>query len=169
MLAALVLTTPVREQAAEDASSDALVSDWFEAMNALDGSDASIEALVALYREDAFHITAPESHQLGTVTFQGHDHIRVMAQRWSETYAEPRFRVEVVTARETSTALFHRADGPWGGAAVAVAFSAAFNRRADGARLMVPGAAFFQIEGEKIRQLRLYFASSEMAEVEPLN
>ena len=38
---------------------------------------------------------------------------------------------------------------------------------AQGARTVVPGAAFFQLAGGKIRRLRLYLPDGERAEVEP--
>ena len=145
---------------------DEVVSEWFESMNALDGSEASLDALVALYHPDALHITGPESHQLGSVTFAGHDNIRKMARDFAATYESPRFRIEVATAREKSMRLFHRADGPWGGTGVAVEYVAAYTRREDGARVMVPGAAFFQLADGKIRRARFYVATGEIAPVE---
>ena len=148
------------------AGEDEVVSAWFERMNALDGSEESLDALVALYQPDALHITGPESHQLGTVTFAGHDNIRKMARDFAATYESPRFRIEVVTAREQSMSLFHRADGPWGGAGVAVEYVTAYTRREDGARVMVPGAAFFQLVDGKIRRARFYVATGEIAPVE---
>ena len=148
------------------AGENEVVSMWFERMNALDGSEASIDALVELYDSDALHITGPESHQLGTVTFAGHENIRKMARDFAATYESPRFRVEVVTAREQSMSLFHHADGPWGGTSVAVEYVGAYSRRDDGTRVMVPGAAFFQLADGKIRRARFYVATGEIAPVE---
>lgn len=145
---------------------DAVVRAWFDRMNALDESDESIDALVELYAADALHITGPESHELGTVTFAGHENIRTMARDFAARYQDFRFRIQVVTAREESVTLFHRAEGPWGGAAIAVEYVAAFTRREDEQRLMFPGAAFFQLENGKIRRLRLYHATGEVAPVE---
>ena len=143
-----------------------MVETWFDRMSALDGTDSSLDALVDLYAADALHITAPESHQLGAVTFAGHENIRKMARDFASRYMALRFRIEVVTAREQSTRLFHRVDGPWGGPSIAVEYVAAFTRRTDEVRFMVPGAAFFQLEEGKIRRLRLYVASGELAPVE---
>ena len=147
-------------------SENDVVSAWFERMNALDESEESVDALIALYQPDALHITGPESHQLGAVTYAGHENIRKMARDFVATYESPRFRVEVVTAREQSLSLFHRADGPWGGASVAVEYVAAYTRREDGTRTMAPGAAFFQLADGKIRRARFYFATGETAPVQ---
>lgn len=145
---------------------EAVVRAWFEQVNALDDTDESVEALVELYAADALHITGPESHQLGTVTFAGHENIRTMARELAARYHDFRFRIEVITAREESATLFHRAEGPWGGASVAVEYVAAYTRRDDEQRFMFPGAAFFQLEEGKIRRLRLYHATGEVAPVE---
>ena len=164
----LVLGYTVQERAPEPTAKDVVVS-WIDAVNALARDDEeAVDAFVSLYREDALHITGPEAHQRGAVTFSGHDNIRNMALDLAERYDGLHYRIEVVTASETSKSLFHVADGPWGGPSVAVAYVAAFTRREDGVRFMVPGAAFFQIQEGKIRRVRQYVAAGEMAEVEPL-
>ncbi len=169
---AILVTTLLTASAAtlqEPSDGTRLVEAWFDAVSALDGSEASIERLVSLYLPDALHVEGPAGeHQRGTVTFEGAANIRTMAGRVCETYERIVYRIESVTANETSATLFHRADGPWGGEAVAVQYWAAYTRRADGVRLTHPGAAFFQIQSGKIRRLRLYASDGERAEVEPL-
>ena len=133
-----------------------VVEAWFDAMNALDGSPESIDKLLSLYREDALHITGPDSHQIGTVTYEGEKGIRFLLERTSQTREQILYRIDVVTSREVSRELFHLADGPWGGKSVAVQFHTAYTRRLDGVRFSTPGAAFFRIEDGKIGRLRLY-------------
>lgn len=162
-LGAAIQTAP---KASEGAS---IVEAWVDAMNGLDGTDESVERLVRLYHEDALHITSPEAYQIGTVTFDGAEAIRVMARRFSETYEHIVFRVDVVTVNETSQKLFHVAEGPWGGESVGVQLSLAYTRREDGVRFSVPAAAFFRIDQGKIRRARLYIAEGERAEVEPIS
>jgi ketosteroid isomerase-like protein len=144
-----------------------LVEAWFTRWNALDGTPATTQALVDLYASDALHSTAPASHQLGTVTFRGHDGIRKMVEAFVAAFEKPKYRLEAVTAKEQTAHLFNTVEGPWGGASVAVEFSAVYTAREDGKRYVWPGAAFFQLENGKIRRLRLYMASGEQTEVEP--
>ena len=63
--------------------------------------------------------------------------------------------------------LFHTAAGPWGGPSEGVQFAAVYTEKATGKRYVTPGAAFFQVDGGKIRRTRLFLASDERAEVEP--
>lgn len=156
-----------QESAAPEASD--LVETYFERLNALDETEATVEAFVALYEKDAQHITGPESHQLGAVTFDGHRNLRKMARDIGSRFSNIAFRVETVTAHEQTARLFHEAEGPWGGSAVAVEVVAAVTRKSDGIRLFHPAAFFFQLRDGKIRRVRVYAALGEQAEVEPLN
>lgn len=151
----------------ESADAQKIVEAWFTRWNALDGTAASAQAIVDLYTPDALHSTGPANHQLGTVTFHGHEGIQKMVGDYVAAYEKPSFRIEAVTAREQTARLFNSANGPWGGPAVAVEFVAAHTSREDGKRLMCPGAAFFQIEKGKIRRLRIYMSTGELVEVEP--
>lgn len=157
------------ERASRDQPQDAqqVVATWFARWNALDGTPAATEALVQMYEPDALHSTGPASHQMGTVTYQGHDGIRKMAMNFVAASEKPAFRIEAVTAMEKTAQLFNTVPGPWGGPSVAVEYAAAYTSRQDGKRYYYPGAAFFQIRDGKIRRLRLYMASGELAEVEP--
>lgn len=168
-LAGAVVTLLAASRAAQEepASGPRVVEDWFEAVNALDGSPESVERLLAFYHPDAQQIQGPTSdRERGTVTFDGTRALETMARRLGERYERIQYRIEVVTANEVSRRLFHRADGPWGGESLAVQFWAAYTRREDGRRFAHPGAAFFQLEGGKIARLRLYAADGERSEVE---
>lgn len=145
-----------------------VVEAWFDAMNALDGSDENIERVLSLYTVDAKHLTGPESHQRGTVTFDGHEALRYMTKELTELYENLNFRLERVTARETTAVLFHRTPGPWGDESVAVQFWVARTHRENGKRHSFPAAGFFQIVDGKIHVARIYRAAGETAEVEPL-
>jgi hypothetical protein len=157
-------TPPV---AATAAGTEALVRAWFDQWNQLDGSQASVDAWIALYEPDALHIAGPASHQKGTVTFKGHEGLRALAAMTVATTERPAYRLDIETAREQTAVLFHTAAGPWGGPSVGVQFAAVYTEKASGKRYVTPGAAFFQVEGGKIRRARIYLASDERAEVEP--
>jgi hypothetical protein len=149
------------------AGAESLVRTWFDRWNALDGTDASLDAWVTLYHPDALHTTGPASHQKGTVTFSGHDGLRALARMTLEATERPAYRIEIETAREQSALLFHSAPGPWGGPSVAVQFAAVYTLKETGVRSMTPGAAFFQILDGRIRRARIYLAADERAEIEP--
>jgi hypothetical protein len=171
-LALLSLTVTVVAQQAESKPADPsasrkTVETWFALWNRLDGTAAATEAVVELYMPDAIHSTGPASHQLGTVSYRGHDNIRKMVSDFAALFEKPSYRIEAVTAKEQTAQLFNAAAGPWGGPSVAVEFVAVHTSRETGKRVMQPGAAFFQILNGKIRRLRLYMADGEEAEVEP--
>jgi hypothetical protein len=86
---------------------------------------------------------------------------RVAAETERRTY-----RIESETAHETTALLFHQTAGPWGGPAVAVQIIAVYTDRATQKRYASPGAAFFQLEGSKIRRARVYVGDGERAEIE---
>lgn len=164
----LVALAAASQTAEPGASGERLVEDWFDAVNALDGSPESIERLLAFYHPDAQQIQGPTGdHQRGTVTFDGASALEKMARDLGDRYENIQYRIEVVTANEISRRLFHRAEGPWGGESVAVQFWASYTRRSDGRRFAHPGAAFFQLESGKVARLRLYAANGERSEVEP--
>ena len=158
---------PASSSASTAAEAEALVRAWFDKWNQLDGNPASVDAWIALYEPDALHTTGPASHQKGTVTFKGYEGLRALAAMTVATTERPAYRLEIETAREQSAVLFHTAAGPWGGPSVGVQFAAAYTDKATGTRYVMPGAAFFQVEGGKIRRARIYLASDERAEVEP--
>jgi ketosteroid isomerase-like protein len=142
-----------------------IVRQWFERWNRLDGSPEATNRLLELYRPDAFHQTGPTEKQIGEVRFEGHDKIRKMIDDFAKANKDISFRIQAVTANEKAAELIHVADGPWGGASVAVQYGAAFTARKDNRRWMYPGAAFFQIQDGKIRGARFYMARDEMMEV----
>ena len=167
MMVALASQVATPPPAAPAASPEALVRAWFDRWNALDGSEASVEAWVALYQPDALHIAGPASHQKGTVTFRGHDGLRTLAATTVAATERPAYRIDIETAREQTALLFHTAAGPWGGPSVAVQFAAVYTLKATGTRYVTPGAAFFQLVDGRIRRARIYLAADERAEVEP--
>lgn len=152
--------------AAAPAEAEKVVRAWFDRWNKLDGSPASVQALVELYEPDALQTTGPASHQLGAVSYRGHEGIRKMVADFTAAFERPVYRIESVTAREKTAQLINVTTGPWGGESAAVEYAAVHTRKQDGKRLTYPGAAFFQIENGKIRRMRLYMATGELAEVE---
>jgi len=150
---------------AQPYSSPQIVELWFRYFNLLDGSEHSVNQLLSLYAPDAMHQTGPATRQIGPVFYEGQAAIRKMATDIGTKYAELAYRVEYASAKEKSVQLHFTAEGPWGGPAVAVEFVGAYTVKETTKRYMVPGAAFFYIEGGKIRRLRLYEATSELTEV----
>ena len=138
---------------------------WFERWNALDGSEEATHRLLELYLPDAFHQIGPSEKQMGPVRFVGHAAIRKMVDDFTRTNTEISFRIDTVAANEKTVQIIHIGEGPWGGASVAVQYSAAYTARKDKRRWMYPGAAFFQIQNGKIRGVRLYMARDELMEV----
>jgi hypothetical protein len=161
-----LFAAPIQKATAGPPGDEQIVRAWFDRLNALDGTPAAEQAFVELYEPDALHTTGPASHQLGTVTYRGHDGIRKMVAGFLAAFDKPAYRIEAVTANETTNQLFNVAKGPWGGASVAVEYSGVHTSRKDGVRWVYPGAAFFQLRGGKIHRLRLYMATGELAEVE---
>jgi hypothetical protein len=146
---------------------EALVKRWFERWNALTEAPATHDALAALYAADALHLAGPSPDQRGTATFRGPDGVRALAARVGASEVRRAWRIDSETARESTAQLIHVATGPWGGASVAVQLVAAYTDRATGKRYVVPGAAFFQVEGTTFRRVRVYLGDGERAEVEP--
>ena len=142
-----------------------IVEEWFIRWNALDGTEAAANRLLELYALDSLHMTGPNVRQIGTAVFEGRDGIRRMADDFAKANTQIAFHIEYTTANELSRRLFHTADGPWGDLGIAVEYVGAYTVRETNKRYMYPGAAFFQIQSGKIRRLRLYIASAEMAEV----
>ena len=164
---ALAAQSTSAQPPAPAAEAEALVRSWFDRWNQLSDSPASVDAWIQLYEADALHTAGPASHQKGTVTFKGHEGLRALAAMTVSTTERPAYRLEIETAREQAAVLFHTAAGPWGGPSVAVQFAAVYTEKATGKRYVTPGAAFFQVQGGKIRRARIYLAADERAEVEP--
>jgi hypothetical protein len=161
--AALMLAQPAPPAVSTPA---ALVRQWIERLNGLSDAPATLDAFVDLYTADALHITGPTPDQRGTATYRGHAGIRVLAARIAAGEERRVYRLETETARESSASLVHETSGPWGGPAVAVQIVATYTDPATKKRYATPGAAFFQIEGGKIRRARVYMGDGERAEVE---
>ncbi|MFN8060951.1 MAG: nuclear transport factor 2 family protein [Vicinamibacterales bacterium] len=145
----------------------AIVTEWIDRWNRLDGSPETARRFAELYAADAMHVTGPSPDQRGTATFRGADAIRDMAADYGRTHEKIAFRLEVETANEQAQQLLHLTEGPWHGPALGFQLVAVATERSTGKRYVTPGAAFLQIAGDKIRRARVYFASGERSEVEP--
>lgn len=148
-------------------TSRAIVSQWIEAINALSDAPETLDRFVALYADDALHITGPSTDQRGTATYRGPRGLRAWAVRIATRETKRSYRLETETARETTASLFHETAGPWGGPAVAVQIVATYTDTTTEKRYAVPGAVFFQIANGKIHRTRLLFGDGERSEVEP--
>lgn len=166
MLALAVAGPGVARQAAVPPSPDQIVRQWFDRWNALGSGAEAVDAFVALYETGALHLTGPSPDQRGTATYRGQEGLRVLAARVAATQEKMTYRLETETAREDTATLFHRTDGPWGGPAMAVQFVAVYTDRTTQKRYSQPGAAFFQLVGDKIHRARIYYAEGERTEVE---
>ena len=167
LLASLALPPAAFAQPAAPSAEEQLVRRWVERWNALGTSPAAVVALAELYAPDALHITGPTPDQRGTATYRGADGIHALAEKIAATHEKLSWRLETETANEQTATLFHATPGPWGGPSVGVQLVAVYTDKASGKRYVVPGAAFFQLAGGKIRRLRLYLPEGERAEVEP--
>ncbi len=154
--------------AAHEESEEALVAArWFRLVEGLDGSEASREAFLALYAEDALHIQGPSGpHQRGSAAYWGREKVGLLVDRLLAEWTDHSIRPEVATAAEVSETVWAEAPGPWGGPLVAVQFTITGTRVADETRWQVPGAAFFRIRGGELVRVRIYLGLGEAAEVE---
>ena len=140
---------------------------WFRLVDALDGSEETREAFLALYAGDALHIQGPAGdYQRGSATYWGREKVGLLVDRLLEEWKDHSIRPEVATAGEVSETVWAEAEGPWGGPLIAAQFTIAATRRDDGIRWYIPGAAFFRVRGNELVRVRLYLALGEAAEVE---
>lgn len=143
-----------------------IVTRWIDAINALSDAPDTLDRFVALYAEDALHITGPSPDQRGTATYRGPRGLRAWAAGFAAREAKRSYRLETETAQETTASLFHETSGPWGGPAVAVQIVATYTDATTGTRYAAPGAVFFQLTNGRIRRTRLLIGDGERAEVE---
>ena len=140
---------------------------WFRLLNALDGSEESRTAFLALYAGDALHIQGPAGdHQRGSATYWGREKVGLLVDRLLEAWKDHSIRPEVATAAEVSETVWAEAEGPWGGPLIAAQFTIAATRRDEETRWYIPGAAFFRVRGNELVRVRIYLALGEAAEVE---
>jgi len=140
---------------------------WFRLVDALDGSEESRTAFLALYAEDALHIQGPAGdYQRGSATYWGREKVGLLVDRLLEEWKDHSIRPEVATAAEVSETVWAEAEGPWGGPLVAAQFTIAATRRDEETRWYIPGAAFFRVRGNELVRVRIYLAPGEAAEVE---
>ncbi len=141
------------------------VQEWFRRWNALDGSDESINRFLELHQADALLMVGPPEDQIGLVFYEGQDEIRRMAKDLSDKYTRLAYYIKVRTVSEKTSDLLFASPTPWGGVSVTTEFGGSKDFRDTGKRLMVPGAAFFDIQEGKIKRLRIYYARGETAEI----
>ena len=140
---------------------------WFRLVDALDGSEESRAAFLALYAEDALHIQGPAGdYQRGSATYWGREKVGLLVDRLLEEWKDHSIRPEVATAAEVSETVWAEAEGPWGGPLIAAQFTIAATRRDEETRWFIPGAAFFRVRGSELVRVRIYLALGEAAEVE---
>ena len=140
---------------------------WFRLVDALDGSEESRTAFLALYAEDALHIQGPAGdYQRGSATYWGREKVGLLVDRLLEEWKDHSIRPEVATDAEVSETVWAEAEGPWGGPLVAAQFTIAATRRDEETRWYIPGAAFFRVRGSELVRVRIYLALGEAAEVE---
>lgn len=171
--AGLVLlgVTPEARARAQEADAEAtarsVAETWFLRLNDLDGSEASREAFLALYAEDALHIQGPSGdYQRGSATYWGREKVGLLVDRLLGEWKDHSIRPEVATAAEVSETVWAEADGPWGGPLIAVQFTIAGTRRDHETRWHIPGAAFFRVRASELVRVRIYLGLGEAAEVE---
>lgn len=145
----------------------AVAERWFRLVDALDGSEESRTAFLALYAEDALQIQGPAGdHQRGSATYWGREKVGLLVDRLLEEWKDHSIRPEVATAGEVSETVWAEAEGPWGGPLIAAQFTIAATRRDEETRWYIPGAAFFRVRGSELVRVRIYLALGEAAEVE---
>ena len=132
---------------------------WFDRWDELDGSPETTNRLLDLYLPNAVHQV-----NLNEVRFEGQDSIRKMIDDFAKANKEINFKIQTVTGNEKVGELIHIAEGP-GGPSVAVQYRAAYTSRKDNRRWMNQGAAFFQLQDGKIRNVRFYMGREELMEV----
>lgn len=168
-----------REQPQQKAEPNAeqLVRQWFDRLNALDDwfitmdgkeeTEEVVNRIVQLYHAEILQLVTPSEDQIGTVTFSGHEGIRVWAERFAKSYVQLAYRINLQTVQEKTASLFYTTQPPWDGLAASVEFTAVYSLRESRRRFLLPGAAFFQFADGKIWRLRLYIAKDEIAEIVP--
>lgn len=164
---ALAAATGIAQDGEAEPGGREVAERWFRLVDALDGSEESRTAFLALYAEDALHIQGPAGdYQRGSATYWGRDKVGLLVDRLLEEWKDHSIRPEVATAAEVSETVWAEAEGPWGGPLVAAQFTIAATRRDEDVRWYIPGAAFFRVRGSELVRVRIYLALGEAAEVE---
>ena len=171
LLLTLGWAPPGEARAAQDGTAEPggreLAERWFRLVDALDGSEESRAAFLALYAEDALHIQGPAGdYQKGSGTYWGREKVGLLVDRLLGEWKDHSIRPEVATATEVSETVWAEAEGPWGGPLIAAQFTIAATRLDDGTRWYIPGAAFFRVRGSELVRVRIYLGLGEAAEVE---
>src|SRR5205823_4468102 len=106
---------------------DALLQEWFKRVNALNGSDDSIKALVDLYQPDALQQVGPAEKQFGQVFYQN----RRQLEKWARDFAQTHlpipevnyFSIRVQTVEEKTSEVYYTTQTPWGDSGASVEFT----------------------------------------------
>lgn len=158
-------------QTSDQVAPDALVRDWFDRLNQLDGRDASFDRFVDLYQPDALQQVGPTMNQYGHVYLQDQRQIRHWIHEFFATHAPipetTYFALRVQTVSEKTASVVYATGTPWGDSGGAVEFTARYLEPATGRAFMLSGSAFFQFRANKIVRLRLYMPREEIMEITP--
>ncbi len=168
--------------------------EWFRRLNALDGSEESVNRFLEIHTADAVYTSGPRGEdQIGAVYFQGSDDVRKFAAKMAKSYSRIAYFIKQRTTDNLTADLVTGSMNPWGEVNIAVEFAGSINIKEsvpakesapiargnqDGAkegsnvketfkerRFTVPGSAFFAIKDGKISRIRIMYAGGESFEV----
>jgi len=147
------------------------VQEWFKRINAMDGTEESVNRLLEMYQADALQQTGPSEKQLGQVVYQDRRQIQKWIVDFSKTHvAIPDvafFSIKVQTINEKTSELLSSGQTPWGDTLASVEFTTRYMDPESKKGYMAFGAAFFQFRDGKISRLRLYMPREEIMQIEP--
>src|SRR5262245_14940058 len=147
------------------------VQEWFKRINALNGTEESVNRLLEMYQADALQQTGPSEKQLGQVIYQNRRQIQKWIVDFSKTHvAIPDvafFSIRVQTINEKTAELLSTGQTPWGDSIASAEFTARYMDPESKKGYMLFGAAFFQFRDGKISRLRLYMPREEIMQIEP--
>jgi hypothetical protein len=148
-----------------------LVREWFRRLNALNGSQETIDRFVELYHPEALLESGPSERQMGPVYYEGHELIRKWAADFSRTHVPiPEtafFAIVLRTVDEKTAEVFYVAQTPWAATGVAVEFTGRYIVPQTNQSFMAFGTALFLYRDGKIAKLRLYIPREEIREISP--
>jgi hypothetical protein len=150
---------------------DELVQEWFKRLNALNGKDDTVKALIDLYQPDALQQVGPSEEQFGQVFYNN----RRQLEKWARDFAQTHvpipevnyFSIQVQTNDEKTSEVYYTTQTPWGDNGASVEFTGRYLNPDNKKGYVVFGAAFFQFHNGKISRLRLYMPREEIMEIQP--
>ena len=150
---------------------EALVQEWFKRLNALNGKDDTIKALIDLYEADALQQVGPNEKQFGQVFYQNRRQLETWARDFAHNHVPiPEvnyFSIRVQTVDEKTAEVYYTTQTPWGDNGASVEFTGRYTNPDNKKAYVVSGAAFFQFRKGKISRLRLYMPHEEIMEIQP--